>query len=939
MGKLAGYAEIETLGSGGFGRVVLAKHEASGTFVAIKYLHERYLTNQQVLEGFRREAALLASVNSPYVVRLYDFQVLSDTAAIVMEAVPGVSLRSILAAERALAPESALSVLKGSLLGLAAAHQVGVVHRDYKPDNVLVSDRGVSKLVDFGLAVLDGHQGLTAGSPSYMAPEQWAGQPGTPATDVYSATCVFYQCITGQKPFAAETSAELKVMHETAAPNLELVPEHLRGLIAAGMAKHPQHRPPTAEAFVAELERVATAVHGPEWESRGWQALAAGAGALVALSPLALLAATATGTPIAGVATGAGSAGAVGTTAGTGAGVGSGVSGTAAGAGAGVGTGAGTAAAGTGAGVGTGATGTGAGVGSGAAGVAAGATSVGAGAGATAGAAGAGATAVATSAGAGAAASTGLLATATAKFVAAGITAAALVVGGVVVVQAVGGDEPAQSAQQGCTDAAPQNLVPGSDRTDCRWQTSAEQIVGYGDRVVLISQKDSKFEMRAVDGATGKQLWSTGPLAGRTDGDAPRSLQVVRHEGKPYAAFNYTTESGSAAAFMPLDADADAEPVTWESNETVRIHAEADDAMVFYDELDQTPQVIDPTTGQAAELPADASKRVLAVGDGWYAEGDDTTFVVRNFEGDELWNPDDKRPDRIRWPVHYKALAAHGEYLVMLAPLVPTDAGTDMVLSVHDREGNVVADTDFGASFDVHDLTVVASPNQKWLAVTTDGAAAAIHLASGAARQLDDLVKPLAITDVGQVAGVVTGARDLAVVADGKTGQITWSGDRATRIPVVATADYVVLGDWIHPALPDAEPPANRTVWALRGTIEPDGPATSAPPESTLDDYFVGTWQSVGDVDQPNVDTTYRLEVEIRTGKVGDIVGTVSYPGLDCSGTWRLESATPERVEITEDITDDPEGTCLTPVDITLERTDDGLNYTMPNGGAELERR
>src|SRR5690606_20409525 len=158
-------------------------------------------------------------------------------------------------------------------------------------------------------------------------------------------------------------------------------------------------------------------------------------------------------------------------------------------------------------------------------------------------------------------------------------------------------------------------------------------------------------------------------------------------------------------------------------------------------------------------------------------------------------------------------------------------------------------------------------------------------------------------------------------------------------IPAVATAHYEPPGDWIHPALPDAEPHANRTVFALRGTIEPDGPATSPPPESTLDHHLVGKRPPLGDVHQPNVHSTHRLEVELHTGKVGDIVGTVSYPGLDCSRTWRLESATPERVEITEDITDDPEGTCLTPVDITLERTDDGLNYTMPNGGAELERR
>src|SRR5690606_17477236 len=133
--------------------------------------------------------------------------------------------------------------------------------------------------------VLDGRQGLTAGSPSYMAPEQWAGQPGTPATDVYAATCVFYQCVTGDKPFVAETNDELRRLHEAAAPDLSRVPEHVRGLVAAGMAKSPHARPTNAEVFVTELELVAAAAHGPDWERRAWQALATAAGTLVALTP------------------------------------------------------------------------------------------------------------------------------------------------------------------------------------------------------------------------------------------------------------------------------------------------------------------------------------------------------------------------------------------------------------------------------------------------------------------------------------------------------------------------------------------------------------------------------------------------------------------------------------------------------------------------------
>jgi serine/threonine protein kinase len=117
-----------------------------------------------------------------------------------MEAVNGVSLRDVLSGNPGpLPPEAALTVLKGSLLGLSAAHAAGVVHRDYKPANVLVESSGNSKLVDFGIAGLSGER-TVAGTPAYMAPEQWHGAPASPATDVYSATCVFFECVTGGPP-------------------------------------------------------------------------------------------------------------------------------------------------------------------------------------------------------------------------------------------------------------------------------------------------------------------------------------------------------------------------------------------------------------------------------------------------------------------------------------------------------------------------------------------------------------------------------------------------------------------------------------------------------------------------------------------------------------------------------------------------------------------
>src|SRR5690606_1557067 len=159
--------------------------EATGTPVAIKYLSPALAGEPEFQAAFRREARLLADIDDPNVGRLYEYVEAPDGAAIVMELVDGVSLRRILAEHGPTEPESALYVLKGSLLGLAAAHEQGVVHRDYKPENVLVTADGDSKLADFGIATPAGHEVPDiAGTPRYMAPEQWTGQAPTPACDI-----------------------------------------------------------------------------------------------------------------------------------------------------------------------------------------------------------------------------------------------------------------------------------------------------------------------------------------------------------------------------------------------------------------------------------------------------------------------------------------------------------------------------------------------------------------------------------------------------------------------------------------------------------------------------------------------------------------------------------------------------------------------------------
>ncbi|REE95881.1 serine/threonine-protein kinase [Thermomonospora umbrina] len=286
--RLPGFVELRELGSGAQGRVVLARDEDGGRFVAIKYLASERLGDERALERFRSEARTLAQVVNPHVARLHRLVEAPEGAAIVMEAVDGVSLRALLDRYLPMSPESALVVLKGSLLGLAAAHAVGVVHRDYKPANVVVQADGLSKLIDFGVAGLAGSQS-GSGTPVYMAPEQWEGGPATPATDVYAATCVFFECVTGRRPYTAGNALALMRQHLHDPVPSGAVPEPVRPLVAHGMAKDPTARPPGAEAFVAELEAVAGRAYGSDWESRGWGALGVATAAVAMLFPLAMI--------------------------------------------------------------------------------------------------------------------------------------------------------------------------------------------------------------------------------------------------------------------------------------------------------------------------------------------------------------------------------------------------------------------------------------------------------------------------------------------------------------------------------------------------------------------------------------------------------------------------------------------------------------------------
>lgn len=258
-----GFTHERELGDGAAGRVVLAVDDLTSTKVAIKYLGEALRADEAFLARFRASARSLSQLEDPNVVDLYDFVEAPDGAAIVMQFAEGVSLRRMLAAQGPTGPLAALSMLGGTLLGLAAVHEHGVVHGALRPANVLLEVDGNARLTD----VATSPAGTEAQSaPAYAAPELWDGVPATVATDLYAATAVFYECLTGRPPFAGRNMARL---HREAPIPADEVPGPLRELIHQGLAKEPERRPASAADFLAALEDAAVSAYGPSWEAQG----------------------------------------------------------------------------------------------------------------------------------------------------------------------------------------------------------------------------------------------------------------------------------------------------------------------------------------------------------------------------------------------------------------------------------------------------------------------------------------------------------------------------------------------------------------------------------------------------------------------------------------------------------------------------------------------
>lgn len=262
------YEVLETVASGSTGTVYRARHTELERIAAIKELSARLRGTPGMLEQLRSEAETLSRLDHPHVVAVYDYVEEGERAWIAEEWVDGASLEQLLAAHGPLSAEQSLGVVRGAMLGLAHAHDLGLVHRDIAPGNILADAEGTSKLVDFGLAAPVGDTG-TQGTPAFMSPEAAAGEPVGKSGDVYSAAAVLYSLLSGRPPFpAGDVATTLRHHRETPPPSLEDQGSELRALVRRSMDKDPAARPQDAREFLEAFEEAARRRFGAGWLAR-----------------------------------------------------------------------------------------------------------------------------------------------------------------------------------------------------------------------------------------------------------------------------------------------------------------------------------------------------------------------------------------------------------------------------------------------------------------------------------------------------------------------------------------------------------------------------------------------------------------------------------------------------------------------------------------------
>src|SRR5215207_10130539 len=261
------YDVVRPLGSGGMGEVYLARDRVLGRDVALKVLRKQYAGDDEFAERFKREAMSVASLSHPHIVQVYDRGKTEEGASyIAMEYVPGGTLKERISREGSLEAADAAGLGAQVAEALGAAHDRGMVHRDIKPQNVLLAGRGGAKVADFGIAragssATISRMGSVMGTAGYMSPEQALGKPATPKSDLYSLGVVLYEALTGELPYTADNpiAVSMKHVNDPLRPPIELnprIPRGMNALVTKLLAKDPEDRYADADELAHDLWRV-----------------------------------------------------------------------------------------------------------------------------------------------------------------------------------------------------------------------------------------------------------------------------------------------------------------------------------------------------------------------------------------------------------------------------------------------------------------------------------------------------------------------------------------------------------------------------------------------------------------------------------------------------------------------------------------------------------
>lgn len=247
------YALTERIAIGGMGEVWKAKDQVLGRIVAVKILKDEYNGDPTFLQRFRAEARHTALLNHPGVANVFDYGEDEGSAFLVMELVPGDPLSNVIDRKKSLDPDTVLNYIGQTARALAAAHAQGLVHRDVKPGNLIITPDNRVKVTDFGIARLADQVPLTAtgqvmGTAQYLAPEQATGQTATGSSDIYSLGIIGYELLAGKRPFTGESQIAIALaqVNDPPPPLPDSIPEPIRALIMSMLAKDPQDRPENA---------------------------------------------------------------------------------------------------------------------------------------------------------------------------------------------------------------------------------------------------------------------------------------------------------------------------------------------------------------------------------------------------------------------------------------------------------------------------------------------------------------------------------------------------------------------------------------------------------------------------------------------------------------------------------------------------------------------